>query len=349
MKKPHKKQAGLPPGSLIYTGKYTDVNITIDLLRYDETKVESSTLHPQALPHLATDHKQVQWLNINGLHDTAIISQLGKTFNIHKLVLEDMLNITQRPKVMVTDDAVFITFRMLNHTADGLDEEQISLYLTGNTVISFQEKQGDVFEPLRNRITHASGRIRTRKADYLFYGLLDVVIDTYFHCIEAVGERQEDVEDLIDLNQTELVSKEIRTCKKELNTLRKAIYPLREAVSTIHRGESGLFEHSTILFLTDAYDHLIQLTEMIETHRELNGDLRDIYLSALSNRLNEVMKVLTMISTIFIPLSFLAAVYGMNFKFMPELSWPIGYFLFWLISILLVIGMLIYFRFKKWL
>ena len=349
MKKHHTKKAGLPPGSLIYTGKHTDVPIAMEILSYNEENLQGNTLHADDVADLKIDESHVNWLNVNGLHDHDVIATIGKKFNIHQLVLEDMLNITQRPKVQVTDESVFLTFRMLNLTDDGVDEEQISLYLTGNTVISFQEKQGDVFEPLRTRITQASGRIRTRKADYLLYALLDVVIDTYFHIIEAVGERQEMIEDLIDENQADTVSREIRTCKKDLNTLRKAIYPLREAVGTIHRGESGLFESSTVMFLTDAYDHLIQLTEMIETHRELNGDLRDVYLSALSNRLNEVMKVLTMISTIFIPLSFLAAVYGMNFEFMPELSWPFGYLYFWLIGLFLVVGMVFYFRHKKWL
>ena len=344
-----KKAPGLPPGSLIYTGHHVEVPFAMEILRYNDKELEGKTFTVAELEDLDVSDGYVNWVNVIGLHDPAKIAEVGKKFNIHQLLLEDMLNIAQRPKVQVGDDSVFLTFKMLNIGQEEVDEEQISLYLTGNTVISFQEKHGDVFEPLRTRITQASGRIRSRKADYLLYALLDVVIDTYFHIIESVGERQENVEDMIDENRAENVSREIRGCKKDLNTLRKAIYPLREAVGTIHRGESSLFDDSTIMFLTDAYDHLIQLTEMIETHRELNGDLRDVYLSDLSNRLNEVMKVLTIISTIFIPLGFLAAVYGMNFEYMPELKWPFGYLYFWIIGMAVVIGMLIYFKVRKWL
>lgn len=343
------KKAGLPPGSLIYTGSHHDAALNIEVLSYNEAEIAGKTLEIQDIKPLSIDPKAVTWLNVTGLHNSQIIAAIGEKFGIHQLLLEDMLNITQRPKVQVGDDFVFLTFKMLNLVDDEIDEEQISLYLTGNSVISLQEKQGDVFEPLRTRLMKSSGRIRSRKADYLLYALLDVVIDTYFGIIEHVGDRQEILEDRIDQKTDENITRGIRACKRDLNTLRKAIYPLREAVGTIHRGESALFDKSTIIFLTDAYDHLIQLAEMIDTHRELNGDLRDVYLSDLSNRLNEVMKVLTIISTIFIPLSFLAAVYGMNFVFMPELKWHYGYLFFWIIGIISVGGMLFYFKRKKWL
>lgn len=349
MRKLHKKKPpGLPPGTLIYTGKHTADHPRFELLSYNEENLTGNTIDFAELLAMEFPKNEVNWLNITGLHNLEYIAAIGEKFGIHQLQLEDMVNINQRPKVQVSDDSFFLTLKMLFAEVDGIDDEQISLYLTGNTVISFQEKAGDVFEPVRTRIVKSSGRIRTRKADYLLYALLDVIIDSYFELIDEVGTRQEDIEDVIEKGETEGVNPLIRRCKKDLNTLRKAIYPLRDAVGTIQRSEHMLLDASTQIFLLDAHEHLVQLAEKIETYRELNTELRDLYMSSLSNRMNEVMKVLTMISTIFIPLSFLAAVYGMNFEILPELQWPHGYLFFWIISGCLALSMVFYFRRRKW-
>ncbi len=344
----HKKPPGLPPGTLIYTGIHRVETPHFEILSYNQTELSGKTLQFEEVLELKSEKDQAHWLNITGIHNLEYIAAIGQKYGIHQLQLEDMVNINQRPKVQVGDDNLFLTFKMLLPHKAGIEEEQISLYLTGNTVISFQEKTGDVFEPVRNRIVTSGGRIRTRQANYLLYALLDVVIDSYFELIEDVGERQEAIEDTIEAKAGVDVNPRIRLCNKDLNTLRKAIYPLRDAVATIQRLDSPLFDPSTLVFFTDAHDHLVQLAEMIETYRELNAELRHLYMSSLSNKMNEVMKVLTMISTIFIPLSFLAAVYGMNFRVLPELQWTSGYYFFWAISGSLALGMLFYFRRKKW-
>jgi magnesium transporter len=344
----HKKPPGLPPGTLIYTGIHRADAPHFEILSYNQTELSGKTLPFEEVLELKSEKGQALWLNITGIHNLEYIASIGQKYGIHQLQLEDMVNVNQRPKVQVGDDNLFLTFKMLFPHPDGIDDEQISLYLTGNTVISFQEKMGDVFEPVRNRILTSGGRIRSRQADYLMYALLDVVIDSYFELIDDVGARQEAIEDTIESKSGIDVNPKIRLCKKDLNTLRKAIYPLRDAVATIQRLDSPHFDPATLVFFTDAHDHLVQLAEMIETYRELNAELRDLYMSSLSNRMNEVMKVLTMISTIFIPLSFLAAVYGMNFDVLPELHWANGYFFFWAISGSLALGMVYYFRRRKW-
>jgi len=348
MKRLHKKPPGLPPGTLIYTGIHRVDPPHFEILSYNQTDLSGKTLAFEDVLALKSEKNQAHWLNITGIHNLEYIAAIGQKYGIHQLQLEDMVNITQRPKVQVDENNLFLTFKMLLPHKDGIEEEQISLYLTGNTVISFQEKTGDVFEPVRTRILTTGGRIRSRQADYLIYALLDVVIDSYFELIDDVGERQEAIEDTIEAKAGLDVNPRIRMCKRDLNTLRKAIYPLRDAVATIQRLESNHFDPATLVFFTDAHDHLVQLAEMIETYRELNAELRDLYMSSLSNKMNEVMKVLTMISTIFIPLSFLAAVYGMNFEVLPELQWASGYYFFWAISGSLALGMVFYFRRRKW-
>lgn len=348
MRRLHKKPPGLPPGTLIYTGIHNVEPPHFEVLQYNEDSLDGRTLSIEDLLELKAVDKQVNWLNITGLHNLEYIDAIGKKFNIHQLLLEDMVNTNQRPKVQMDDDSLFLTLKMLMHGADGIEEEQISFYLKHSYVVSFQEKSGDVFEPVRTRILKAGGRIRTRQADYLLYALLDVIIDSYFSLIDDVATRQEALEDEIALDPNEDINPRIRDCKKDLNTLRKAIYPLRDAVGSMHRIDHNLIDETTKPFLNDVHDHLVQLAEMVETYRELNTELRDLYMGSLSNRMNEVMKVLTMISTIFIPLSFLAAVYGMNFQVLPELQWEHGYFFFWMISGGLAISMIFYFRHRKW-
>jgi magnesium transporter len=291
---------------------------------------------------------KVFWADITGLHDVDLIHRIGQKFNIHQLQLEDILNTVQRPKAEVADDSVFLTFRMLTKDDGELQEEQISLFLGNDVLLSFQEKPGDVFDPIRERLDKAAGRIRTRKADYLLYALLDVTVDSYFHILESIGSRQEELEDMMLEDPDKTILLEIRKCKNDLYTLRKAIFPLREAVSKIMRGDGNLIHENTNPYFEDVHDHLIQLAELVENYREINTDLREIYLSTLSMKMNEIMKVLTIISTIFIPLSFVAGVYGTNFDILPELHWQNGYLFFWLICLTVAGAMIYYFKKKNW-
>jgi len=345
----YRKKAGLPPGTLLYTGAHNTVDLTIDVWKYNSQDVEDKSITSIELEKFSPAQDYVYWVDMVGLHDTQRIYQLGQKFDIHQLQLEDVLNTTQRPKAEVSDTDVFLTLRMLQINDGEIEDEQVSFYLTSNILISLQERPGDVFDPIRERIKKAAGRIRTRKADYLLYALLDVVVDNYFHIIENIGDRQEAIEDNLAANKTDNALANIKACKDDIYMLRRSIFPLREAVSKIMRGASQLCEADTIKYLEDVHDHLIQLAELIENYREINTDLREIYLSTLSMRMNDIMKLLTIISTIFIPLSFVAGVYGTNFEVLPEISWPRGYLYFWIVCITIIVVMITYFKRKKWL
>jgi magnesium transporter len=265
--------------------------------------------------------------------------------------LEDILHTGQRPKFEDFEKYIFIVFKMLYFDENGDDilEEQISIILGSNYVISFQEKEGDVFNPVRERIRAGRFQIKKRKIDYLAYALIDAVVDNYFLILEKIGEKIEDLEEELLDNPTPETLQTIHHLKRKLISLRKSVWPLREVIGGLERGESALFHKSTSIYLKDVYDHTIQVIDTIETFRDMVSGMLDMYLSNLSNKMNEVMKVLTIIATIFIPLTFIAGIYGMNFEFMPELKWHWGYFLIWGLMIVVGIAMVFYFRRKKWL
>jgi magnesium transporter len=280
-----------------------------------------------------------------------IIEKVGAHFGIHPLVLEDILHTGQRPKVEDLGDYIFIVLKMLYHD-DQEDEmlgEQVSLLLGQNCVISFQEREGDIFNPIRERIRNSKGRIRRAGADYLAYALVDAIVDHYFVILEKMGEKIESLEEELVTNPTPETLQIIHKLKRNLIFLRKSVWPLREVINALERGESPLITEPTGIYLRDVYDHSIQVIDTIETFRDMVSGMLDIYLSSLSNRMNEVMKVLTIIATIFIPLTFIAGIYGMNFKFMPELEWHWGYPTALIVMLLIVGSMFIYFRRKKWL
>ena len=291
------------------------------------------------------------WINIDGLHEVEIIETIGTHFDIHPLILEDILHTGQRPKFEDFEKYIFIVFKMLYFDQNGDDilEEQISIILGSNFVISFQEKEGDVFNPVRERIRAGRFQIKKRSIDYLAYALIDAVVDNYFLILEKIGEKIEDLEEELLDNPTPETLQTIHHLKRKLISLRKSIWPLREVIGGLERGESALFHESTTIYLKDVYDHTIQVIDTIETFRDMVSGMLDTYLSNVSNKMNEVMKVLTIIATIFIPLTFIAGIYGMNFEFIPELKWHWGYFFIWGLMILIVIGMIFYFRRKKWL
>ena len=349
-KRSHK--AGMPPGTPVYIGEKKVDKVRIRILDYDEARIEEKEAKTieESFPFKETP--TVTWINIDGLHQVDIIEKLGAHFGLHPLLLEDIVNTTQRPKMEDYGDYIFVVLKMLYHR-DGndteMEAEQISLILGSNFVISFQEREGDIFEPVRDRIRKSKGRIRKVGSDYLAYALLDAVVDNYFVILERMGESIEDTEQELATNPNPGTPQLIRKLKNEMIFLRKSIWPLREVVNGLERSESPLIRESTGIYLRDVYDHTIQVIDTVESYRDMISGMIDIYLSSISNKMNAVMKVLTIFASIFIPLTFFAGVYGMNFKFLPELEWHWGYFGFWGVVVLVVVAMVFYFRRKRWL
>jgi len=346
------RKAGLPPGSVVHIGERKAESVRITLIDYDETNYRQEEVAEVERCFELKTTPTVTWINIDGVHDTALIEKVGNHFGLHHLVQEDIVSTGQRPKFEDYDDYLFVVFRMLTYDEQerAIDSEQVSLVLGRNFVISFQEHVGDVFEQVRERIKAGKGRIRKMGCDYLAYSLMDATVDNYFSVLERMGERIEVLEEKLVAEPDEKTLNEIHDLKSEMLYLRKSVWPLREVINGLEKSESDLISDGTNIYFRDVYDHTIQIIDTIESLRDMVSGMLDIYLSSLSNRLNAVMKVLTIIATIFIPLSFFAGVYGMNFKYMPELNWKWAYPLgFWVFIIVVVCGMLVFFRRKKWL
>lgn len=354
-KRSHK--SGLPPGTLVHVGakKVEKTNITV--IDYDVDNFVEKELKTIEECFPRRDKQAVSWINLTGLHQLDIIEKTGKHFDLHPLVLEDIVNTGQRPKIEDFDSYLFIVIKML-YPDEGHAEvhsEQVSLIVGSHVVISFQEKAGDVFNPVRERIRSGKGRIRKMGTDYLAYALLDAIVDSYFAILEKFSEEMEETEKKLVSDPGPQILQDLHRLKGEMIFLRKSIWPLREVLSGLLRRESSLIQESTVLYLRDVYDHTIQIIDTIETFRDLISGMLDTYLSSVSNKMNEVMKVLTVIATTFIPLTFIAGIYGMNFNpevspwNMPELNWEYGYFVAMGIMIIIALGMVLYFKGKKWL
>ncbi|HKJ42735.1 MAG TPA: magnesium/cobalt transporter CorA [Sunxiuqinia sp.] len=345
------KKVGAPPGTLQYVGNKEAVKTRISIMDYHQKDFREREVEhiEDCFPFRSTP--TVTWLNIDGLHEVDIIDAVGTFYDVHPLVLEDILHTNQRPKLEVFDDYLFIVVRMLSfdEIESKIVSEQVSLVLGENYVISFQELEGDVLDPLRERIRTGKGRIRDLGTDYLTYAILDVVIDNYYIILEKMGEKIEGFEEELMFEPKQNLLQDIYALKREILFLRKSVWPLREAVSAIEKSESRLISKKTRPFLRDLYDHTIQVIDTVETSRDLLGGMLDLYLSSVSNKMNEVMKVLTIIATIFIPLTFIAGVYGMNFQYIPELGWHWGYFIILGIMLVVAMVMILYFKRKKWL
>jgi magnesium transporter len=346
-----KQKVGLVPGTLVHIGERRIEKVRIRIIDYDETQLEEKEVKTVEECFPFKDKPTISWINIDGLHDVEVVEKIGKQFGLHPLILEDIVHTGQRPKLEDFGDHIFIVLKMLyyNKEKGELEAEQISLIFGENFVISFQERVGDMFEPLRERIRKGKGRVRKAGADYLAYALLDSIVDNYFVILEQLGEKIEDAEQELATNPTLETLQSIRAFKKEMIFLRKSIWPLREVANSLERGESSLINESTLIYLRDVYDHTIQIIDTVESYRDMLSGMLDVYLSSISNRMNEVMKVLTIFAAIFIPLTFVAGVYGMNFSFMPELGWQWGYFAVLLVMAGIGVSMLVYFRRKRWL
>ncbi len=346
------RKAGLPPGSLIHVGEKKAERAKITIMDYDGENFQEKEAKSVEECFSFKETATVTWINIDGVHDGELVGKLGSHFGVHPLILEDIMTTAQRPKMEDLGDYVYVVLRMLSCAKgeDGVFSEQVSLILGPNFVISFQESAGgDVFDPVRDRIRTGKGRLRKQGPDYLAYALVDAIVDNYFFVLEKLGERVEVLEEELVTDPNQQTLHEMHALKREMIYVRRSVWPLREVISGLERAESPLIQQTTGIFLRDVYDHTIQVIDTVETYRDMLSGMLDIYLSSVSNRMNQVMKVLTIIATIFIPLTFIAGVYGMNFKFMPELEWRWGYFL--IVGIMLAIGltMVIFFKRKRWM
>lgn len=327
--------------------------VRVEQVRVTVIDYDAETLREQPVERVDDlipyrDSPTVTWINVEGLHDVAVVERIGELFGLHRLALEDVLNCGQRPKVEDYGEHHFLVMRSLLSKGNQSENEQISFFLSERWVITFQEVPGDSFEAVRQRIRQGKGRLRALGADYLVYALIDALIDEFFPVLEAYGDRLEVLEDAVALDPTPESLRDLHAVKRELLLLRRIAWPEREVIHALQREEAGVIAAETKVFLRDVYDHTIQVIDMIETFRDLAGGLLDVYLSSVSNRMNEVMKVLTIIATIFIPLTFIAGVYGMNFRYMPELEWRWGYPFSLGLMAAVALGLVVFFRRKGW-
>jgi len=346
------KKAGLPPGSLVHIGEKLSETTKITLIDYNGDYLAEKNIQNMDELLAVKDKPTVSWIHIDGIHDTRVLEQLGAVFGLHPLILEDILNTDQRPKMEDLGDYIFIVLKRFCNICDqnnDITSEQISVILGPNYVISLQEKEEDILNPIRDRIRTGKGRIRKAGADYLAYSIIDIILDSYFSILETLGEKIDLEEEALLSNPAGRTLQAIQHLKRDMIFLRKSVWPLRETISALERSESPLIQESTGIYLKDIYDHAIQVLDTVETYRDMLSGMIDIYLSSLSNRMNQVMKVLTIIATIFMPMTFLAGVYGMNFKHFPELEWRWSYPLFWTVNLAIAVVMLILFKRKKWL
>lgn len=346
------KASNLPPGTMAYKGKKTSLETVIDIINYSNqtfTKIDCNDVEDG---FNFEGNEQVTWININGLNNLEDIEKLGTHYNLHPLTLEDIVNTNQRPKLEEFQNYFFIVFKMLYFkNDDDLQYEHLSMVVGSDYVLTFQEADGDVFDDLRERIKAAKGRIRSQGSDYLMYAILDAIVDNYFTVVEAIGDKIEDLEASIFESQTDnsTTPGHIQLLKQEVLKIRRSILPLREVINRLEKSDNSIINEKSQSYIRDLYDHIIQVNETIDLYREMVWSLMDMYMTIISNKMNEVMKVLTIIATIFIPLTFIAGLYGMNFTYIPELQYKNGYFILLGVMLFLFIIMLIYFRRKKWL
>lgn len=345
------RKTGLHPGALIHVGEKKQDVTRISIIDYDKDNYTTKVLDEIEECYQFRDTDTITWINIDGLHDTAVIDNLGKHYGIHPLVLEDVLNTHQRPKVEFYEDFLFVVLKMIYFDVESgtTNAEQVSIILKGSTVITFQERVGDIFDPLRSRINNSSGRIRTSGSDYLAYCLMDILIDNYFITIDKVADTIDDLEEELVNEPSRQTLNTIYQLKKEILYLSRYVRPVREVISVLSREDNRMITDSTRIYFRDLYDHIVQVIDMVDIFRDLVSGMLDTYLSIASNRMNEIMKVLTVMASIFIPLTFLAGIYGMNFDMMPELHWYWGYPLVLSVMAIVAFGMLLYFKRRNWL
>jgi magnesium transporter len=344
------RKAGMPPGSLVYTGEKEHQPAKITVTRYNEKDFQETQVETLDGCVLPGEAGSITWINVIGTHHLQNLEKLGECFHIHPLVLEDILD-EQRPKIEDYDEYLYIALAASSPGVSGEEivPEQVSLVLGPHYVISFQESDPDLFAPVRERLLKGKGRIRKMGADFLTYSLIDLIVDNYFVALETFGDQVESLEDNVVSRPTPQTLREVHRFKNDMILLRKALWPLREVIARLERRESPLIGENLSMYFRDVYDHTIIAIETVETYRDILSGMLDIYLSSMSNRLNEIMKVLTIIATIFMPLTFITSLYGMNFKHMPELEWQYGYYGTLGVIVIIALTMLMYFRRRRWI
>ena len=342
---------GLSPGSLIFIGNQKVDTIRIRVIDYDRVQLKEDELKDIAAGTEFKRTKTVSWINVDGLHDLALMKEIGSTFDLHPLLMEDILNTGQRPKLEEFENCLFLVLKMLRYDKEKqmIISEQLSMVLGDTFLLTFQEQPGDVFEPVRERIRKQKARIRASGIDYLAYALLDCVVENYVFIVERLGEQIEDMEEEVLERAEPAVMEKINAFKREMNFIRKSVRPAREAIIQLSKLDSELIKDQTVPFLKDLQDLITQAAEAIDTYRDMLSDLLNLYNSVISNRMNDIMKVLTIFAAIFIPLTFIAGIYGTNFEYVPELKFKYSYFIFWAVMLAVAVIMLAYFRKKKWL
>lgn len=346
------KKAGQPPGTATYTGDHPLTDPVVEIITYN--KHDYHEVFGQEATNSITEHKETglnTWVSVEGLRDVELIKNVASSFDLHPLTIEDVLNVEQRPKVEEFDNYLFITLKMLHWQQKSLSfsVKQVSIVLGKDFVLTFQESNTTLFDNVKDRLkSTANQRLRQHGADYLAYRLIDMIVDQYFVVLEALGDQIEKIEELILDSPTPQNMRSMYRLKRQMLLLRKAVWPMREAISHLVRVEDGLVTAFTRIYLRDVYDHTVQAIDTLETFRDMLGTMMDVYLSSLTNRMNEVMKTLTIIATIFMPITTLASIYGMNFTYMPELNWHWGYYTVLCVMLAIAAGMMTYFWRKKW-
>ena len=342
---------GLPPGSLVYIGKQRTQKVTVSEINYSTGHYEESELSKISDCNTWNNSENVTIVSVVGIHDTSIIEAAGEYFSLDPLILEDIVNTQNRSRLEEFDDYLFLPMKILgvDLNSNEITTEHESLLLGKNGIISFQESELKILDPLKDRIRKGKGIARQRNSDYIYYRMVDTIVDNYFVVTEYLADRLDVLEENILQNPNENVNAEIYELKKKIGFVKRTISPLRESISNIIKTDSDLVSESTQNYFRDVYDHLIHLIETVDSQRETINDFLNLYMSSMSNKMNEVMKVLTIFASIFIPLTFIAGIYGMNFAIMPELQWKYGYFVVWGIMFLVAILLLFYFRRKRWL
>lgn len=349
--KKKKQDIGLGPDELIFRGSKRTDQVSLRIIDFDANNLNENSIESVKETSKYVDDKTVTWLNIDGLHNMAIMEEVSTTFNFDKLVIAEVLNTDARPKIIDYDNCTLITIKMLQQDEDSemIKVENLSLILTKSVLITFQERKGDVFEPVRERIRKQKKRIRNGGTDYLVFALLDIVIDNYLYVISLLGEKIETLEENLLINPNQIVINEINNYKRELNFLRKSIKPAKEMIFSIAKMESEFITESTSVHFKELQDNISQASDSSDSYREILSDQLNIYHTTISSKLNDIMKFLTVFSVIFIPLTFIAGIYGTNFDNVPELHYEYSYFIMWGVMVLVAILMLLYFRKKKWL
>lgn len=345
------KKVGLPPGSLVHIGEVHETEARITIIEYNKDTIEENAVESIEQILLCREKDTVTWVNIEGLGNIELVGAIGEHFNIHPLVLEDILNTHQRPKLEEYDDYLYCVLKgtSLAKNKFAVDYEQISILILSDFVFTFKEKQDELFEPVKRRLRTSKGHFRSQGADYLAYVILDTIVDSYFTLQDSLDEIVDSVEEELLTDPTQETLANIQGIKRELIFIRRSISPLREVLNAILRSESPLIQEKTLIYYRDISDHVLRISEAIESTRDMVAGLLDIYITTISNKMNEIMKVLTVFASIFIPLTFIAGIYGMNFEYMPELKWKWAYPTLWGTFIAIPVILLFYFKKKKWL